>query len=180
VLEAKASFPMAALSDPVVFDSIAPWPTAVFEAPDVFSFNALSPTPVFEVPVEFVNNARLPIPVLKLPVAAAKAVIPNAVLRATAFGPLPIVRPEMVISFVIAELDAPKATAVPPIVTLEFSKPALGNPVQFVSVPLVGVPSTGVVNVVLAAIDAVFILLRGIVFSQRNCDYDLFITSALV
>jgi hypothetical protein len=102
------------------------------------------------------------------------------VLVATAPPPLPTVRPEMVISLVIAELDAPKATAVPPIVTLEFSKPALGNPVQFVSVPLVGVPSIGVVNVVLAVIDAVFILLRGIIFSQRNCYYLLFITSISV
>jgi hypothetical protein len=102
------------------------------------------------------------------------------VLVDTAPPPLPTVRPEMVMSFVIVELDAPKATAVPPIVTLEFSKPALGNPVQFVSVPLVGVPSIGVVNDVLAVIDAVFILLRGIVFSQRNCYYLLFITSISV
>ena len=41
-------------------------------------------------------------------------------------------------------------------------------------------PIIGVVKVVLAVIDAVFILLRGIVFSQRNCDYGLFITLNLV
>ena len=117
--------------------------------------------------------------------ALPKALAPTTVLVATEPPPLPTVRPEMVISLVIAELDAPKATAVPPIVTLEFTNPALGNPVQFVSVPLVGVPSTGVVNVglvnvLLAVIDAVFILLRGIVFSQRNCYYLLFITSISV
>jgi hypothetical protein len=109
-----------------------------------------------------------------------KALAPTTVLVDVAPPPLPTVRPEMVISFVIDELDAPKATAVPPIVTLEFTNPALGNPVQFVSVPLVGVPNIGVVNDVLAVIDAVFILLRGIVFSQRKCDYLLFITSISV
>ena len=41
-------------------------------------------------------------------------------------------------------------------------------------------PIIGVVKVVLAVIDAVFILLRGIVFSQRKCDYLLFITSISV
>ena len=60
-----------------------------------------------------------------------------------------------------------------------------GKPVTLVITPDAGVPSAGVVNVglvnvLLAVIDAVFILLRGIVFSQRNCDYLLFITSASV
>ena len=60
-----------------------------------------------------------------------------------------------------------------------------GKPVTLVITPDAGVPSAGVVNVglvsvLLAVIDAVFILLRGIVFSQRNCDYLLFITSISV
>jgi len=55
-----------------------------------------------------------------------------------------------------------------------------GKPVTLVSTPDAGVPSAGVVNDVLAVIDAVFILLRGIVFSQRNCYYLLFITSISV
>jgi hypothetical protein len=55
-----------------------------------------------------------------------------------------------------------------------------GKPVTLVITPDDGVPSAGVVNAVLAVIDADFILLRGIVFSQRNCDYGLFITLNLV
>jgi hypothetical protein len=43
--------------------------------------------------------------------------------------------------------EPPNAIVVPPIVMLEFVKPALGNPVQLVKVPLEGVPSAGVVNV---------------------------------
>jgi hypothetical protein len=55
-----------------------------------------------------------------------------------------------------------------------------GKPVTLVITPDAGVPSAGVVNAVLAVIDAVFILLRGIIFSQRNCYYLLFITSISV
>ena len=60
-----------------------------------------------------------------------------------------------------------------------------GKPVTLVITPDAGVPSAGVVSIGLVIaglviIDADFILLRGIVFSQRNCDYGLFITLILV
>lgn len=47
---------------------------------------------------------------------------------------------------------APSAILVDPTVTLELTRPAFGNPVQFVSVPDAGVPNTGVVRVGLVSV----------------------------
>ncbi len=85
----------------------------------------------------------------------------------------------------VVRLVPPFATGSVPVIPVVNDKP-----VTLVITPDAGVPSAGVVNVglvnvapvnvLLAVIDADFILLRGIVFSQRNCDYGLFITSILV
>ena len=99
-----------------------------------------------------------------------------------------------------AEVPFPKMTLlavrvvrlVPPLATGSVPVTPVVNdkPVTLVITPDAGVPSAGVVSVapvsvgvvsvLLAVIDADFILLRGIVFSQRNCDYGLFITLNLV
>jgi hypothetical protein len=85
----------------------------------------------------------------------------------------------------VVRLVPPLATASVPVTPV-----VNGRPVTLVITPDAGVPSAGVVSVApvnvglvivgLVIIDAVFILLRGIVFSQRNCDYGLFITLILV
>jgi hypothetical protein len=80
----------------------------------------------------------------------------------------------------VVRLVPPLATASVPVTPV-----VNGRPVTLVITPDAGVPSAGVVSVglvsvLLAVIDADFILLRGIVFSQRNCDYGLFITLILV
>jgi len=85
----------------------------------------------------------------------------------------------------VVRLVPPLATGSVPVTPVVNDKP-----VTLVITPDAGVPSAGVVSVApvivglvivgLVIIDAVFILLRGIVFSQRNCDYGLFITLILV
>jgi hypothetical protein len=80
----------------------------------------------------------------------------------------------------VVRLVPPLATGSVPVTPVVNDKPVTLVITPDAGVPSAGVVSVGLVSVLLAVIDAVFILLRGIVFSQRNCDYGLFITLILV
>jgi hypothetical protein len=80
----------------------------------------------------------------------------------------------------VVRLVPPLATGSVPVTPVVNDKPVTLVITPDAGVPNAGVVSVGLVSVLLAVIDADFILLRGIVFSQRNCDYGLFITLNLV
>jgi hypothetical protein len=120
--------------------------------------------------------------------AAAQEPSPRQNVEADALVPLPkLVTGKLPVTLVAKLTKVVDVVPVPPLPTGKVPVTPVdnGKPVTLVITPDAGVPSAGVVNiglvsVLLAVIDAVFILLRGIVFSQRNCYYLLFITSISV
>jgi hypothetical protein len=115
--------------------------------------------------------------------AAAQEPSPRQNVEADALVPLPkLVTGKLPVTLVAKLTKVVDVVPVPPLATgkVPVTPVVNGKPVTLVITPDAGVPSAGVVNAVLAVIDAVFILLRGIVFSQRNCYYLLFITSISV
>jgi hypothetical protein len=117
------------------------------------------------------------------PAGVAQAPSPRQKVDADALVQLPkLVTGKLPVTLVAKLTKVVDVVPVPPLAIgkVPVTPVVNGKPVTLVITPDAGVPSAGVVNAVLAVIDAVFILLRGIVFSQRNCYYLLFITSISV